>query len=303
MGFLGDVGDVFGAIGTGVGDLFSGGAISKTQGAREANRAQQKALLEAGRINEEQYNKNIGIIDQHYQEAINSQNLYEQSGADALPGLQDTINQMGQRPEAYNDTSVQPESYTPGQFKFTLTPEMQQKIDASRNAVETSASARGLLGSSGALKSIQQNTADIAQQGVNDQFNQFQNTEAMKQSSANNNIGQFNTNRNFNYGKYNDQIRNDMDALKSKYAGQSGLVSMGQHAADNISTIEQNLSGAQTGANDNYSSNAIDIATGKANSTSAKANAEGEARGNAPGAGLKVITDTYNAFKPGAKSK
>ncbi len=215
-----------------------------------------------------------------------------QAGQDALKQQQGMIDQLGQIPGQYQDSMGPrpnaPPTYTPGEFKFSITPEMQQKIDASTQAAQASGAAKGLLGSSGTIKAIQQNAANIGQQGVNDQFNQFTQTEAQKQAAAlqaqqanllaNNN---YNADRQFNYGKYGDDLKSSIDAMSRKYNAVSGLASGGQTATNNLGNLAVARGNAITDQNDNLAEILANNEIGIGNSNAAKINAVGAAKGGA----------------------
>jgi hypothetical protein len=287
--FWGDIGKGLKTAGTFAADALSGGAISKTKAARENNRAQQRAMLAAGQISQDQYNKNIALLDQAYNQAETTQQPYLDVGQRALGRQEALVDEYGQQQPGYVDTmGARPESYTPGEFKFSITPEMQQKIDASTNAVQSSAAAKGLLGSSGALRSIQQGAADITQQGVDNQFNQFMQKEGLNKAASDTNQNIYTTDRGFNYGKYGDDVNRSVDALTRKYNALSGLSGMGQQAAGNMSNLAVGRGTALAGEGSNLAEIQANLAMGRSNATAAKNNAVASAQGSA---GTNIINN------------
>ena len=270
----------WGDVGTFAGDLLTGGSISKTKAARANNRTQQKAMLQAGKISQEQYDKNIATLNTGYDAAEGYQQPYLGAGQRALGRMESFVDEYGQTQPGYQDTmGARPESFKPGEFNFQITPEMQQKIDASTNAVQSSASAKGLLGSSGALRSIQQGAANIAQQGVNDQFAQHMQTQGLNQSANVNDQNLYTTDRSFQYGKYGDDVNRNIDALSRKYNALSGLTNVGQAASNNLSNLSTGRAGALSGEGSSLAEIQANLAMGRANATSAKNNAVGQAYG------------------------
>ena len=270
----------WGDVGTFTGDMLTGGAISKTKAARQNNREQQRAMLQAGKISQEQYDKNIATLNTGYDAAEGYQQPYLGAGQRALGRMEGFVDEYGQQQPGYVDTmGARPESFKPGEFNFEITPELQQRMDAARNSVQTSAAAKGLLGSSGALKAIQQGSADIAQQGIDEAFNRHMQTQGLAQSANLTDQNLYTTDRGFQYGKYGDDVNRNIDALSRKYNALSGLTNVGQAASNNLTNLATGRAGALSGEGSSLAEIQANLAMGRANATSAKNNAVGQAYG------------------------
>lgn len=293
LGRLGSGFPVLGDVGRFVGDALTGGSLSKIKAARANNRAQQKALLAAGQISQDQYNKNVALIDSGYDTAESYQQPYMGAGQRALGKMESFVDEYGAQQPGYVDTmGARPESFTPQNFEFNITPELQQRMDAARNSVQTSAAAKGLLGSSGALKAIQQGSADIAQQGINEAFNRHMQTQNLQQSANLNNQNLYTTDRGFQYGKYGDDVNRNIDALNRKYNALGSLTSAGQAASNNLTNLATGRAGALANEGSNLAEIQANLAMGRSNATSAKNNAVGQSFGqgasNALGTALQI---------------
>lgn len=270
----------WGDVGRFAGDVLTGGSISKIKAARANNRAQQRALLAAGKISQDQYNKNMDLLERQFDAAEGYQQPYLGAGQRALGRMESFVDEYGAQQPGYVDTmGARPESFKPSEFNFQITPELQQRIDAARNSVQTSAAAKGLLGSSGALKAIQQGSADIAQQGINEAFNRHMQTQGLAQSANLTDQNLYTTDRGFQYGKYGDDVNRNIDALTRKYNALSGMTNMGQAAANNLSNLSTQRGSALAGEGSNLAEIQANLAMGRANATSAKNNAVGQAYG------------------------
>ena len=226
---------------------------------------QNKTALASGSITRDMYNKNIQAISDGYTEAAESQQPYADAGKAALDKQLAMLGDFDKKADPFvNVHGDRPEAYTPGEFKFEITPEMQQKIDAARNAVETSASAKGLLGSSGALQKIQQDSANIAQQGIDNQFGQYIQNEGLRKDAADSASNRYTSERAFDYGVYSDDVRNSIDHLTNKYNALSGVSGMGSTAAGNIGNIQMGKSDAISGLGSGLATNLTNINTGLA---------------------------------------
>jgi hypothetical protein len=226
---------------------------------------QNKAALASGSITRSMYYKNLEAVSDGYTKAAESQQAYADAGKAALDKQLGMLDDFDKKADPFvNVHGDRPDAYTPGEFKFEITPEMQQKIDAARNAVETSASAKGLLGSSGALQKIQQDSANIAQQGIDNQFGQYIQKEGLRKDAADSASNRYTSERAFDYGVYSDDVRNSIDHLTNKYNALSGVTGMGSTAAGNIGNIQMGQSDAISGLGSGLSTNLTNINTGLA---------------------------------------
>lgn len=127
------------------------------------------------------------------------------SSGNQLPQYQQFNGQAGYqaqaRPERQAATAENVNMYMDPGYKF--------RLDQGMNAIQSSAAAKGLLGSSATMKGIQDYAQGLASQEFGNAYNRFQNTQNQQQGDfeADRAFGQgnFQDARNFGYGMNRDQ--------------------------------------------------------------------------------------------------
>ena len=150
---------------------FGGNVLDKltgAEGAREAAKAQERALLRGQDIQQSQF-----------QQALDVQQPFLQRGQQAFQSLADlTQQQIGQQPQALQ---AQTQVFQPGQQEqFSLQdileqdPGFQFRLQQSQKAVERGAAARGGLLTPRTLQELQQQASGLASQETGAAFGRFQ---------------------------------------------------------------------------------------------------------------------------------
>lgn len=277
-------------IGYGLSELATGGAGAKRKAARDNARKQQQAMLEAGQISRASYDRNMQTLNSAYDKAEQQQTPYQQFGQRGMERLEGFVDELGQAQPGYQD-EMGPRSaaFSPEKFQFQMTDEARQKIAESTNAVQSSAAAKGLLGSSGALKAIQQNAANIANQNVNDQFSQHMQQQNLGKDVSDTAQNLYTTDRDFSYGKYSDQLNQNVDALNRKYNALSGMTNVGQAAANNLTNLATGRGTSLANEGSNLAEIEANLKMGAANAQSARNNAIAQSSADAYASGRDTM--------------
>lgn len=129
-----------------------------------------------------------------------------------------------------------------------MNPFLDQIISKGNNAIQNSAAARGLLGSSGTLNNIGDWTTSAQQGAYQDARNAF---NGDRQYMTNNywdnrtaNTNDLNNANTWNYGLFKDQLNNYQGNLNDYYTQNNAINSQGQQGANNSGTIYGNLGDA-----------------------------------------------------------
>ena len=118
-------------------------------------------------------------MQKYFQGAQGFQNPFFQAGTGAIPGMQDWLKKMSDPTKFINDTQSQ---YQQSPYNKFL------QDQASKGAVNVG-SATGMTGSTPMMQQMQQNSANIGQQGMNDWMGNVMNANTQYGQGLNNMMG------------------------------------------------------------------------------------------------------------------
>lgn len=219
-----------------------GSAVAGAVGSANAAGAQEKSAQDALNFAREQY----------YQNRSDNQTIYNQQRQDSAPWLgagQSSLGELMRQMGAGNfDTSVNPQN-------IANDPGYQFRMQQGQQALERSASARGMMNSGGALKSLSRYSQGVASDEYQNAWNrnQAENTGRYNRLAGIAGVGQTAAQQ---MGSYGSQYGQAMNAASSQYGnaaqnayggignaqsggamGQANAVSGGFGALGNASTM------------------------------------------------------------------
>lgn len=272
-----------------------GNFFLKSKGSADAARAQKAGIDKATTAIKDQYGQNQQYMQPFIQRG--------QQGADTLTsilggqynkqyGEQAPVNrQVGPftAGDAQQPTYNMPANFTPTQFSGNDDPGTAYRIRQATDAAQKSAAARGMLGSSNTLKTIQENAGNIGAQDYQNAFNRnqaqnaqnfdiFANQRNFGKNVYDTNLGQFNTNRMFgnllqqqNAGQTNLENSRDYtqfrDRLNDFYRQQELQGNRAQEIGTGMLNQGYNAGQSQQGLGERYGQNLADLIMGRANVT------------------------------------
>lgn len=193
---------------------------------------------------------------------------YQYQGPQSPQQIQYSQNQFSpyqqteQQPDQYRAPSAPGREYwQPEQFNIANDPVYQNAISEANKATEASAAARGMQLSGANLKDLNSNAVSLANQYGQEAFNRYATRQGMNQSALNyqgediynrygnevgqrnlenqQELGQFNTNRNFGQAAATENLGNALAVQGQNYGQYSGDRGMG------LSEYQTNLGGKQ----------------------------------------------------------
>lgn len=264
-----------------IGDIFTGGADSS------ANTL--KTGIAQARANTD---KNYGSIKDLWTPYTG----IGQNAAGQLPGYLGQQPGLGRTAADYGANNAQPGVYQPGQFQgqqgfkpqafnYQASPGRASQLADVTDAVQKSAAARGMLGSTNTTKQLANQVGNVVAQDYGNEFNRNlqTNQQGLQAQGQNFNQGlqgydanlaaqqhandlavqQGNVNRNFGENQYQFDLNNFQNQNQQQYGRLLDTLGLGQRGA-----------AAQQGQIENYNNNINDLTAQRANATAAATKAK-----------------------------
>jgi hypothetical protein len=244
-------------LGDGIGNVWNG--LTGVTASRNATNQQVAGINNAINALNTQNDKAQGYLQPYLgygQAGANSlQNLLNAPGyGGSAPDINASQFNQGVRPDAYQA----PAAFQATAFKGVDDPGIAYAQSQALDAAQKSAAAKGMLGSSNTLKTIQNNAGDIANkyygdaynrnlQGNQQAFDQYANQRNFGKNIYDTNLGQYNTDVNNGLNRFQTaqgQYQNGFNNFLANRGQQGSLSNMllgsGQQAANDMSNISQN---------------------------------------------------------------
>lgn len=260
MSFLDDIGSGIADFGGGVadvaGDLWHGAGQILTGGAGDAADALKRGIDKATANTNASYDSLKGLYDPY--SALGTQ------AAGMIPGMLGPQAQFGRTAGDYSGVNNPnlagfspahfqgqampqlPGAFQPGQFDYKASPGLEAQTKAVTDAVQKSAAARGMLGSTNTTRQIAQQVGNTVAQDYGNEFNRFMQGQGLQQGAqsqafgqalgaqgqafgqglqgfnanqdaAQQGLNQGNINRNFGYGQFRDELGDYTKQNQSQY--------------------------------------------------------------------------------------
>lgn len=268
--------DLFGT----VGNFFTGGAGSSSKYLRNG--------IKDAKANEDvSYNANKGAFDP-YTDLGKTAATGIQGLLGKQPGFEGNVNDYmtaagaapGSQPGSIGSFKG-PEAYMPGQFNYQASPGVAAQTAAVSDAVQKSAAARGMLGSTNTTGQLAKQVGDVVAQDYGNEHSRFLQDEALKQGAQGQQYsqglgafganlqgneadrGQFNTNRNFGANNFQTQLGNFNTDNNTEYSRMLDMLGLGANSTK-----------AKVDMETDHTKNINDLITADANTKAAAARAK-----------------------------
>lgn len=219
--------------------------LSGATAARNAAKAQEAALGEAGTQVNKYYDQAEGYQQPFYDQGVQD---YMRLGDMVRGGEFDM-----QQPQAYSGPAAPeygpaPSEYQDKGFNFQADPGYQFRMDQGTAALNTSAATRGSGLSGATLKALSRYGQGLASQEYANAYGRYQDQRNFGYGASRDRMADYNTNRdflrgayendrNFGYQNYSDTYDRRNAANSDRYDRLAGLANVGTNAAANLGTM------------------------------------------------------------------